>query len=160
MTSRFESINNNIFSPSKPVQLLSGDKSFPFTLNIPSLLTTAYPALQPITITSTVNNRIEETENVNNVQPEEQQEQPQEQQEPQEQQQSELIQQPVPQTKKYSIETTSSSLIKLPPDYSTDIFIEKQIIDYINGKNPEQWETKCETDKISVYQIFVSNIFY
>jgi hypothetical protein len=159
MTSRFESINNNIFSPSKPVQLLSGDKSFPFTINIPSLLTTEQPEPRPI-IAATVNNHIEETENVNNIQPEETSLKPEEQQQPQEQQQSELIQQPVPQSKKYSIETTSSSLIKLPPDYSTDIFIEKQIIDYINGKNPEQWETKCETDKISVYQIFVSNIFY
>lgn len=159
MTSRFESINNNIFSPSKPVQLLSGDKSFPFTINIPSLLTTEHHELRPI-IAATVNNHIEETENVNNVQPEETSHEPEEQQQPQEQQQSELIQQPVPQSKKYSIETSSSSLIKLPPDYSTDIFIEKQVIDYINGKNPEQWETKCETDKISVYQIFVSNIFY
>jgi hypothetical protein len=159
MTSRFESINNNIFSPSKPVQLLSGDKSFPFTINIPSLLTTEQPEPRPI-IAATVNNHIEETENVNNIQPEETSLKPEEQQQPQEQQQSELIQQPVPQSKKYSIETTSSSLIKLPPDYSTDIFIEKQIINYINGKNPEQWETKCETDKISVYQIFVSNIFY
>lgn len=159
MTSRFESINNNIFSPSKPVQLLSGDKSFPFTINIPSLLTTENPELRPI-IAATVNNHIEETENVNNIQPEETSHEPEEQQQPQEQQQSELIQQPVPQSKKYSIETSSSSLVKLPPDYSTDIFIEKQVIDYINGKNPEQWETKCETDKISVYQIFVSNIFY
>ena len=159
MTSRFESINNNIFSPSKPVQPLSGDKSFPFTINIPSLLTTENPEIRPI-IAATVNNHIEETENVNNIQPEETSLKPEEQQQPQEQQQSELIQQPVPQSKKYSIETSSSSLIKLPPDYSTDIFIEKQIIDYINGKNPEQWETKCETDKISVYQIFVSNIFY
>jgi hypothetical protein len=159
MTSRFESINNNIFSPSKPVQLLSGDKSFPFISNIPSLLTTENPELRPI-IAATVNNHIKETENVNNIQPEETSLKPEEQQQPQEQQQSELIQQPVPQSKKYSIETSSSSLIKLPSDYSTDIFIEKQVIDYINGKNPEQWETKCETDKISVYQIFVSNIFY
>jgi hypothetical protein len=159
MTSRFESINNNIFSPSKLVQLLSGDKSFPFTINIPSLLTTENPEIRPI-IAATVNNHIEETENVNNIQPEETSLKPEEQQQPQEQQQSELIQQPVPQSKKYSIETSSSSLVKLPPDYSTDIFIEKQVIDYINGKNPEQWETKCETDKISVYQIFVSNIFY
>ena len=159
MVDFFESINNNIFSPSKHVQLLSGDKSFLFTIDIPSLLTTEQPEPRPI-IAATVNNHIEETENVNNVQPKETSHEPEEQQQPQEQQQSELIQQPIPQSKKYSIETTSSSLIKLPPDYSTDIFIEKQIIDYINGKNPEQWETKCETDKISVYQIFVSNIFY
>ena len=64
------------------------------------------------------------------------------------------------QSKKYIIETDDSSLIKLPAGYSTDDFNEKKVLDYINGKNPEQWETKCENGKLSVYQIFVRNIDY
>ena len=150
MTSRFESINNNIFSPSKLVQQLSGDNSKPFVLNIPFLLTTEQTAL-PIKPSINLSHQNEQE---NNVQPEE----ISKEQENEQQQQAEQAQQPVPpQLKQYSIETNSSSLIKLPSDYSTDILIEKQIIDYINGKNPEQWETKLESDKISVYQIFVSH---
>ena len=152
MTSRFESINNNIFSPSKPIQQLSGDNSNPFILNIPSLLTTK---LTPLSVEASIP-LPHQNENENNVHPEENSKE-QEQTNAQ-QQQGEQVHEEVPPSKKYTIETDSSSLIKLPSGYSTDIFKEKQIIDYINGKNGEKWETKYESDKITVKQIFVSHI--
>lgn len=166
MSSRFEGIDSNIFSPSKPVQRLSGDTSLPFNLTVssPSVINTENTAMinkedlplqnQPLQMQpQTESQNIQEE---NNIKAEEISKQEEEENTQQQQQE---IEQPQPQQKKYSVQTDSSSLIKLPKDYSTDIFIEKQVIDYINSKNPEKWETKCENEKISVYQLFVS-IYY
>lgn len=150
MASRFEEIDKNIFSPSQQIRPIYGDNYFPFNLNIGSIVKT-FP------INESNNNKLHESQS-NPAPVEMPSSLPEEVIEQKSEEQKEEIQENIPQRKQYSIETDNSSLIKLPSDYSTDIYYEKQVVDYINGKNKENWEKKCETDKITVYQIFVSKI--
>ena len=133
MACQFEEIERNLFSFPQPLRPLSGDHILPIH---PSMIPKSVPFERKETSISSgepVQSAPAPADNKNEE---------------------------GKQSKKYIIETDDSSLIKLPAGYSTDDFNEKKVLDYINGKNPEQWETKCENGKLSVYQIFVRNIDY
>ena len=57
-----------------------------------------------------------------------------------------------PPKKDYTIETTSTSIVKLPPGYGTDDRDEKELVDLLNGKN-YTWQERKLKHGLSVFYV-------